>query len=262
MPACWRRPGGVDRDDPSVGLGRADQRGPQRPGEGDVVDVRPRPVISRGSSLRRMAWPTWFDAGAWRWSAVYAATSLISAATPPPPTSSSLMTRLRIDPPLHLGGVEHRLDDVVVAGATAQVALQPVADLLLGGVGVLGQQAGGGHDHPRGAVAALEAMVVPEGLLDRMELAVRGHALDRGDLRAVGLHGQDRARLHGLAVQVDRAGAAVGRVAAHVGAGQTKLVAQGVDQQHTGLDLQLVLDSIDVETHRNGVLMFRLLLRG
>src|SRR5437588_211059 len=71
---------------------------------------------------------------------------------------------------LGAGRVEHRLDDVVVAGAAAQVALEPVANLFLGWVRVLGQEAGGRHDHAWRAVAALEAVVVPECLLERVQL--------------------------------------------------------------------------------------------
>ncbi len=44
------------------------------------------------------------------------------------------------------------------------------------------KQPGGLHDHPRGAEAALEAVLVPERLLERMERGAAGHALDRLDL--------------------------------------------------------------------------------
>ena len=49
---------------------------------------------------------------------------------------------------------------------------------------------------PGRAVAALEGVVLVERLLHRVQLAVRGQALDRRDLVAVGLHGEHRARLH------------------------------------------------------------------
>ena len=58
--------------------------------------------------------------------------------------------------------------------------------------------------------------------------------------RAVGLDRQDRARLHRLAVEVHGAGAAVGRVAPDVGAGEAQLVAQRVDEQEPWLHVQLV----------------------
>ncbi len=68
-------------------------------------------------------------------------------------------------------------------------------------------------------------MLVPEGLLDRVQLAVFGHALDRLQVLALGLDGEHRAALHRLAVDQDRAGAALARVAADVRAGQPQVVA-------------------------------------
>src|SRR5438876_10883262 len=72
------------------------------------------------------------------------------------------------------------LDDVHVARTPAQVAFEPPPDLVLCRVRVLGEQVRRGHDEARCAVAALEAMLVPEGLLDRVQLAILGQALDRG----------------------------------------------------------------------------------
>jgi len=74
-------------------------------------------------------------------------------------------------------------------------------------------------------------MVVPEGLLERMQLVLGRKALDRGEGDPVSLHREHGARFDGLPVHVDRAGAAVGCVAAHVRAGQPKLIADRVDQQ-------------------------------
>src|SRR6185295_19789408 len=50
------------------------------------------------------------------------------------------------------------VDDVRIAGAAAEVALDAVADLLPGGLGVPFQQLDARQDQPRGAVAALEAV--------------------------------------------------------------------------------------------------------
>src|ERR671923_618302 len=80
------------------------------------------------------------------------------------------------------------LDDVLVAGAAADVALEPVPDLRLGEpVAVRAEELDTGHDHPRRAEAALERVVLPESLLQRMELAAPRKALDGRDLAAVGL---------------------------------------------------------------------------
>ena len=143
--------------------------------------------------------------------------------------------------------VLNRSDDVLVAGAAAEVALEPEAHLLLAGIRVLLEQVDGAHDHARRAVAALEGVLLVEGTLHGMELAVLREALDRRHLAAVGLHREHGARLHGLAVDVHGAGAAVGRVAADVRPGQAKPVAQELHKQHPGLDV--LLDAFAVDRH-------------
>src|SRR4029077_18521807 len=105
------------------------------------------------------------------------------------------------------------LDDVVVAGTAAEVALEPQSDLLLGRGGVALEQLLRRHDHARGAEAALEAMLIPERLLQRMERRSVCQALDRRDLGAIGLDGEDRSGLHAVAVHLDGARPAVARVA-------------------------------------------------
>src|SRR5437764_6990298 len=79
----------------------------------------------------------------------------------------------------------HRLDDVLVAGAAAQVAGQRPAHVLLGGIRVLLEQGRGGHHHARGAEPALESVLLPETLLERMQLTGTGQALDGLDLTPV-----------------------------------------------------------------------------
>src|SRR6185503_11821895 len=132
----------------------------------------------------------------------------------------------------HLGGgVHHRANDLVVAGAAAQVAGQPVAQLGLARVGVLLQQRLGGHQEARRADAALQRRVLDELALQRMQLVALGHALDGGDRPAVRLHAQHQARAHEAAVDGDAAGAAVAGRAAFLGAGEAQLVAQHVEQR-------------------------------
>src|SRR5205814_9686134 len=87
--------------------------------------------------------------------------------------------------------------DVLVPGAAAQVAGQPLPNLRLARVGVLAQQVDRGHDHARGAEPALERVLLVERPLHRVQRAVRpGQALERGDLRAPGPPGPYRGALH------------------------------------------------------------------
>src|ERR1700694_4784617 len=102
----------------------------------------PRPRTSRGSSLRFIEWPR--------------------------PLTSGILTS-SFDPRGHArgrigsghGGGRHlhRLDDVGVAGAAAQVARDAPADFILGGVRVMFEQRDRAEHHARGAEAALQAML-------------------------------------------------------------------------------------------------------
>src|ERR1700694_5297543 len=99
------------------------------------------PVIRRGSSRRLILEPKMRDAMA--------------------------ALCLRLHP---LCGVLDRGHDVLVPGAAAQVALQPVANLRLGGSRVSREQVAAGHDHSGGAEAALQAVLLPERVLQRVKL--------------------------------------------------------------------------------------------
>ncbi len=78
-------------------------------------------------------------------------------------------------------------------------------------------QRNGRHYLPWRAIAALERVVIDEGLLNRMELSVRGEAFNRRDLRAIRRGGEDKATIHASTIQMDRAGAAFTEVAALLG---------------------------------------------
>ena len=61
--------------------------------------------------------------------------------------------------------VEHSLDDLLVTGAAAQVALDALFDLLDRRLRVASQQFPDRHHHPGGAVAALHGVVAGKGCL-------------------------------------------------------------------------------------------------
>src|SRR5581483_10653018 len=113
---------------------------------------RAAPVIRRGSSTRLTGAPISGLVG--------------SVAVAISPLSAHRLRRLA-----------HGADDVLVAGAPAEVALERVANLVVARVGVPREQVGRGDDHPRRAEPALQAVLVPERLLDRVQLAVPGEPL-------------------------------------------------------------------------------------
>ena len=93
-------------------------------------------------------------------------------------------------------------------------------------------------------------MLVPKGLLYRVQLAVRpSHRLDGGHFGAFGLQSQHIAAFDGPAIEVHGAGAALRGVAAHMGAGQTAGLAQVLDQK--GPLGHLVTDRLAVDRHGN-----------
>src|SRR5262245_2464798 len=101
-----------------------------------------------------------------------------------------------------LRGLLHRGDDLVVAAAATDVARHMGGNLRRRRLLVLGQQRRRLHDLPRRAVAALERVVGEESFLQRV-VALRGQALDGGDVLA------DHCR--------ERGGARAGRVAVYMG---------------------------------------------
>ena len=172
--------------------------------------------MKRGSSLRFTEWPM-------------------------PPISGDVLGAIMRLPRAACPRRIECLDDVDVAGAAAEVAGDGVANLVVGGLGLLLEESVAGHQHAGRAEAALQPVLLKEALLQRMELAVLFEAFDGHDLAAVGLHGEDRARLDGAAVHDDRAGAAVARVAPDVGAGEPQVLAEEVDQQQPRLDVRRML---------------------
>src|SRR2546425_8604777 len=181
----------------------------------------PRPVMNRGSSRRLIDFPN-RRSGA---TVAMASTSLL---------------------PGHvLGGPLDRLDDVVVARAPTEVALELVTDQLLGRLGIALEHLVDRHDHAGRAEAALEPVLLPEPLLDRVELAVLRQPLDRHDVGAVRLDGEERAGLDGLAVHEDRARAALAGVTADVGPGEAHRLADVVHQEQAGLDFVAVALAVD-----------------
>ena len=118
--------------------------------------------------------------------------------------------------------MKHRPNDVVVAGATADVAFQAFAHgTLIGGLAAL-DEVDRTHDHPGGAETALQGVAFAESLLHRMQGIGGSDALDGGDRGAVDLTGQHRTRFHGTSIQMDRARPALAGITTHVGTGQAQ----------------------------------------
>jgi hypothetical protein len=103
------------------------------------------------------------------------------------------------------------------------------------------------HRETRHAEGALEALLVHDGLLHGMQLLAVGEPFNRLDLPPPDSVRQHRARIVRHIVDQHRAGAALGAVAADLGARQSELVAQRhrerfllhhVDAAHLAVDVQ------------------------
>src|SRR5688572_21411207 len=119
-----------------------------------------------------------------------------------------------------LRGFFDRLEDLLVAGAAAEVARDRFLDAFSGRSGFLFEQRLGRHQYPRGAVAALRGPEVGKGGLQRMELCPHGQALDRLDAFPRAFQSEDQAGELRLAIDQHCAGAALAELAAVLGPGK------------------------------------------
>src|SRR3974390_2822089 len=106
---------------------------------------------------------------------------LISAANRPSPLSSGRSSSRGTERPIYFSPLiaaslahlfccrAHRLDDVLVAGAAAEVGREHVQQIVVGHVGLALQHTDGEHQKTRRAEAALQSVIVHEGLLHRMQ---------------------------------------------------------------------------------------------
>src|SRR3990167_8947745 len=158
--------------------------------------------MKRKSSLRRTGWP------------MPSPDAASDIGFPPP-------VKFPVPPSAHLPRCgEDRLHDVVVAGTAANVAFKLVAHRLFVEIRLAADHVHRGHDHARRAETALKTMMLAEGGLHRVQLAVLRQALDGDDVCALRLCGEHGAGLNGAAVHMYDAGTALAGVAAHMRAGK------------------------------------------
>src|SRR5262249_32955623 len=145
-----------------------------------------------------------------------------------------------------------RVDDVLIARTPAEIALEPRADPLLARMPLTLKQLQRAHHHAWSAETTLQGVVAVKRRQQRMlRVALLAQALDRVNRRAIRLDGQDRTRLHGVAVQAPGARAALGGVASDVRTGDAEILPQQVNEQFSGLDLGRPLFTV----HRDGDVM-------
>ena len=83
-----------------------------------------------------------------------------------------------------------------------------------------------GHDHPRRAVSALKGFFIEKRLLERVQLAIGGKALNGRDLLPRQRLGRSDARASGFAPHQNRTSAALAFAAAVLGPGEAQPMTQ------------------------------------
>ena len=160
------------------------------------------------------------------------------------------LTKLVVGIGLAVNDCHNGFEDFVIASAATKIARHPFLDFVFARFRVLVEQRLGRDDLTRRADAALKTAVLDEGLLQRMELAVPREPFDGLDALAGAAGSQGQARAHQAPVDDDAAGAADADAAAFLGSGQAQVVAQNLQQQAVGLDLDLMFLAVDPQGDR------------
>src|SRR3989442_8394841 len=141
----------------------------------------------------------------------------------------------------------HRLEDLEVAGAPAQVAREGLADLPARGARAGVEQGAGGAQDAGRAVAALCGAQLGEGDLKRVGPRTVRQPLDGDDRPPLALQGQDQAGQLRSSVHKDRAGAALAELAAVLGAGQPEVLAQDFQERLVGREGGFLILAVHVQ---------------
>src|SRR4029077_13640540 len=118
------------------------------------------------------------------------------------------------------------IEDLLVAGAAAQVARERLPDLVVRGARIVVEQVDGRNAPAPSAEPALHGSCGEERLLDAVQRASSGDAFHGDDVVPVGLSGEGEARADEVAVEEHRARTALALLAGVLGAGEAELLAQ------------------------------------
>src|SRR2546429_2407965 len=125
----------------------------------------------------------------------------------------------------------HRLVDLDVAGAAAEVAREGLLDVVSVGARVVGEEGDGGDEVCPGPVAALGGAQRREGFLQRVQPAALRQPFDRLHAAALAREAEHQARQHGRAVEQHRARPAFAQFAPVFRAGEGEILPQHLEQR-------------------------------
>ena len=138
----------------------------------------------------------------------------------------------------------HRGYDVLIPGAAADIAIKRFANLAIARVGIVPQQIMRAHNHAGSTEAALQAVLLPESLLNRMQLVTTGQTFYRCDLATICLNRQYGTGLHRPAIHQHRARATQRSLTTDMRTGESRIFAQEMDEQQPRLNRSAALRSI------------------
>src|SRR5829696_9565289 len=147
-----------------------------------------------------------------------------------------------------LGGFLHGAANAVVGGAAAEIAAHRRVDVRIGRFAILGQEADRRHDLPGLAIAALRHVKLDPGVLNRLR-DFAADALNRRYGLAGGIRDRRLARAHGLAVEMDRAGAARRDAAPVLRAREVEEIPESPEERYVRLGIDGVRRAVDRHIH-------------
>ncbi len=118
----------------------------------------------------------------------------------------------------------HRLEDLLVTGAAAEVAGQGLSNLLAHGIGLSFEQRLGRQKNTGCAVSALRTAQFRKYALQRMKLRALHHPFHRLDSTTSTFNCQYQTGKYGLAIQQHGTGAALSEFTTMLGPGEAKML--------------------------------------
>src|SRR5919198_3257024 len=137
-------------------------------------------------------------------------------------------------------------DDAGICTATTDVAAHRLAYVVIARPPRLLHHCRRRHDLARGAVPALETIVLDECALHRMELVARRKSLDGRDALSLLHNGEGHARQDASALYVHGTRTALAVIAPLLGPGETSVFTECIEQRDARLDVDRDLAPVDV----------------
>src|SRR5258705_10285313 len=142
--------------------------------------------------------------------------------------------------------------DADIGGAAADVAVHGEIDVVIARLGIEAEPRRGVYPLAGLAIPALRPVERDPRLLHRDAFPAL-QPFDRRDFLAADGRNRHRARADRLAAEIDGASAALRDTATVFRAGETGIVADGPQQGRVGIDIDLVILSVDLEGERRHV---------